>query len=211
VNTTHTRVVVSLLLSVATLATVGFRAPHEDSRTASILPDHAVCQLNDLSLSAIELLELVDAHCDPALVDQVESEIDKGSAGAGSIEAWLDGFYASIRPSAGGVEYLESVESETDSFASPSVSFSARSRATNTSYINPADVAAIVQQKGYIHPSDIVSLLASRNGRYRSTGLSARSASGDASYINPADVAAIVQQKGYVHPSDIVSLLANGG
>ena len=50
---------------------------------------------------------------------------------------------------------------EADAWDSAPVRFVARSASSNASYIDPADVAAIVQQNGSVHPSDILSLLAS--------------------------------------------------
>ena len=94
-NTKHKRAVVTLLVAIATLATMGFRAPHDDSQRVSILPDETCSALG--SLTAIDLLDVLDEPCYAALVDQVEFEIDHGAA-AGSVEALINRVLGQMQP-----------------------------------------------------------------------------------------------------------------
>ena len=92
-NTKHKRAVVTLLVAIATLATMGFRAPHNDH--LSILPADTCNVLG--SFTAIELLDVLDEPCYAALTDQVEFEIDHGAA-AGSVEALINRVLGQMQP-----------------------------------------------------------------------------------------------------------------
>ena len=114
-NTKHTRVVVTLFLAVAALATMGFSAAYEDNRVASILPDVGTCEAVPVSFTAVELLSFLDEACIAGLLDEVEMEIDKGLA-APSAGTLIDDILARSRAvAASPVDLLE--ESETGVFA----------------------------------------------------------------------------------------------
>ena len=114
-NTKHTRVVVTLFLAVAALATMGFSAAPEDTRAASIMPDVATCEAAVASLTAIELLDFVDEPCYANLVDQVETEINWGSASSSSTEALVESILERSRStSAWSVDLLEQSETEAE-------------------------------------------------------------------------------------------------
>ena len=109
-NTKHKRAVVTLVVAIATLATMGFRAPHDDR--LSIMPDEFTCNVLG-SYAAIELLDVLDEPCYAALTDQVEFEIDHGAA-AGSVEALTDRIVGQMHPtSAWPADLLEWSETDT--------------------------------------------------------------------------------------------------
>jgi hypothetical protein len=89
---------------------MGFRAPHDDR--LSILPDEFTCNVLG-SYSAVDLLDVLEEPCYASLLDEVEFEIDHGSA-AGSVEAFIDRVFAQMQPtSAWPAELLELSETDT--------------------------------------------------------------------------------------------------
>ena len=151
-NTKHTRAVVSLFLAIATLATMGFSATHEDDRTASILPDHITCELIEPSLTAIELLEFVGDSCYSGLVDRIETEIDRGISSSTSTQALLDSILERSRAtSTWSVDLLELSETEVES-VSPLTRPSTRSDVGDEwsiDYHNPSSAWADAEQFGH--------------------------------------------------------------
>ena len=103
-NTRHTRAVVALVVAIATLATMGFRAPHDNSRGVSILPAETCNVLG--SYTAIELLSILDEPCFAGLVDEVESEIDRGW-GTTSAEVLVNSVLERSRSTGWQVDLLE--------------------------------------------------------------------------------------------------------
>jgi hypothetical protein len=149
---------------------MGFRAPIQDSRVVSILPDHATCEWIDPALSAIELIESVDDHCYSDLVDQVEFEIDRTFTGSG-LGILLQEWFSTSSPSsiASSIEYLEIVERPIESFASQSTSFSARLTARVESTLSETDIAEIELDRRFGSASSTEGLLEGILERIRST------------------------------------------
>ena len=140
-NTKQKRVVVTLILALTAVATVGFSAAPGNSRAAPTTPDHVTCELVPASLSAIELLELIDNHCNADLVDRAETEIGWSNSGQLATEVLLESIFSSGSRGYGTIEYLAIVEQDTDTIVGPSISPSARSGAgdgLSIDYHNPS-------------------------------------------------------------------------
>ena len=126
-NTKYTRVVVTLFLAIATLATMGFRAPNDHRRSLAFAADVTTCELVPTSLTAIELLDLLDEPCYSDLVDRVETEIGWSNSGQLATDVLLDSIFSSASNESGMTEYLAIIEQDTDTIVGPSISPSARS------------------------------------------------------------------------------------
>jgi len=153
---------------------MGFRAPN-DHRAASVLADHAVCELVEPSFEAVERLDLLNDSCYSELVDTLENALGWGFSGQASTDTLLASIYASSS-STGNREYPELLSSEIDMsrfiaavepsakitypellsseiemngvFASPSAGFTVRSRFTGVPVLSEADIAEIELDRG---------------------------------------------------------------
>jgi hypothetical protein len=136
---------------------MGFSTADNGSREVSILADHVTCELAPLAHTAIELLDLVDQACYAGLVEQVETEIDRGSGSSFALSL-VESIYARSRPT-GSVEYLELLESEADSFVVPSASPSARSASRGERFLSEADLAELALDRELGSPTSSVALI----------------------------------------------------
>jgi hypothetical protein len=117
--------VVTLFLALATLTNVGFSASF----------DVATCELAPAELTAVELLAYLDDPCYAAMVNQVESEIDRTFTGTGPDPALLERFKTTSDSSVGGtVEYLALIEAEDAWDYRPSATSSARSSSSDSAF-----------------------------------------------------------------------------
>ena len=156
----HTGVVVTVLLAVATLATMGFSAAPENNGF-SAMPDSVTCELAVGELSAIELLDYMDAPCYAERIDQIEIEIDKGVNSMASTEALIESVYARSRPT-GSVEYLELREAETG--------LAARSGFSGVPSLTETDLYEIELDRGLNSSTSTGTLIESVLERSRATG-----------------------------------------
>ena len=140
-NTKQKRVVVTLFLALAAMATTGFAATNGGNQTAAITPDHLTCELVAEPYSALELLNHLDDPCFPDAVYRIETEIDQGSAGSASTVALLDSILERSRAAgSGSVSLLEQRETEVDAgYTRPSVNRSLVSSIRSTGS-EPIDV-----------------------------------------------------------------------
>ena len=123
-NTKHTRVVVTLFLALAALATVGFRAAPREPSAVSVLADEVTCELAPVPYTALERLAFIDEPCYAAMIDEVEHEAGKGVAASASTRALIDGILARSRAAGPwSVEALESSGTEQVRLAPRSASF----------------------------------------------------------------------------------------
>ena len=82
-NTKHTRIVITLALAVAALATMGFRASTH-LRSPSVNADFGTCS-PDVTFTMADLLDDSDEPCASALLYEIETEM--GSRGV-YVDAW---------------------------------------------------------------------------------------------------------------------------
>jgi hypothetical protein len=156
----HTRFVFTVFLAVATLATMGFSAAPKDNGFAA-MPDSVTCELAVEELSAVELLDALDAPCYAEMVDQIEIEIDKGFDSTASTEALIESIYARSRPT-GSVEYLELLEAETGLVA--------HSRFSGVPSLTDTDLNEIEIDRGLNSSTSTGTLIESVLVRSRATG-----------------------------------------
>ena len=109
-NTKHKRAVVALVVAIATLATMGFRAPHDDRSGVSILPEEFTCSEIG-SYTAVDLLGLLDEPCFAGLAGEVEFEVDYGG-GATSAGLLVDSILERSRSTGWQVDLLELRDTE---------------------------------------------------------------------------------------------------
>ena len=160
-NTKHTRVVVTLFLAVATLATMGFSAPYGDSSTASIWPDLTTCELAPVPYTALDLLNRLDEPCFANSIDEIESEISKGAA-APSARALIQGI---LGRSVGGPSEDLFRESVTEAGLSPTVERSTYPFPVDLYALSATDVAEIELDRAAGNASSARALVESILGR----------------------------------------------
>jgi hypothetical protein len=160
VNTKHKRAVVALVVAIATLATMGFRAPHDDSQKVSILPAETCDVLG--SYTALDLLSVLDEPCYAAMLDEVEHEVSKGVAASASTRALIDGILERSR--AAGPWSDELLE---PSYAGQA-SLAPRSRSFSDWGLSETDLAEIELDRGWNSAADVQSLIDSIYGKIQS-------------------------------------------
>jgi len=158
VNTKQMKVVVTLILALGAVATMGFTRTDLSNQTVAVTADHAVCELAPASYSALDMLHLLDQSCYADLVNEIEAEISKGVASSASTAALIDSIYGQI-VSTGSTEDLVGREGATDTGFSFSVNLSVRSSSSGGSFLTEADLAELELDRGLYGASDIAALV----------------------------------------------------
>lgn len=173
-NTKHKRIVVTLFVVLTALATTGFTAVGEGRHTRSITADHLTCPVTASPSIYLSLLSSSEEHCLSTLIDQIETEIDRGLSRATSTRALLESIYTRSR-STGSVEYLALLE--TDAFAGPSSLSSVARQVSRTRLSGPsATDVPLISVYTNATARDVATLDATRAVSSRSVGFDGPSA-----------------------------------
>jgi hypothetical protein len=163
------KVVVTLILALGAVATMGFSTTDFGNPMVAVLADHAFCELAPASYSALEMLHLLDQSCYADLVNEIEAEVSKGVATFVSTTALIDSIYERT-DSTGSMEDLVGREGATDTGVSASVNPSVRSTVTGGSFLSETDLAELELDRGLDGASDLAALVESIEQSIVSTG-----------------------------------------